>query len=403
MKFMNKVTSAVPVNNTPSSSLSSSVIPRNNAFKTNVININVGQANSGASSYDKNKIDQKGYSSLAQLEKYLKLKESSRNLALYIFIDRYSILFSSRILPGCNYTPRRYEIVENGSESGLYLYATAHITNRNEEHVTNYMQMLRQLVGFNSVPNLALMHRHALYFMTEVTTSLLNNQKFSKKNARDIIFQVLFALSVFYSIDMYIFGFGVSVVILPEPVTLIYKYGNIIFTLNEVIVVPILFPQNSDTFRVLKFTATDAQKLESYNGIASSLRSLLGEDNPLPTITDANYLRESILAYIILEYDTESNLCTFEVTPEDARVTNKYASRHCLLNSIPIERGTVYSNPADRSIQIRLSANLFLSLYMAEIAGMNVNDLDRMLSVKETKTQFNFSKTAIKTFTINGI
>lgn len=344
------------------------------------------------------------FSTYDQLKNYIKLKASTRNYALHFFQDRYSIMFMYAIRPGaCEYTSIYYDIMDTTNDIGSYAYTTHYIQESNEDACVQYIRTLRQLVGMNAPPNLALMHRTNTHFMCELTSNMIATGKFSRKNSRDIVFQVLFVLSCMYMCDCYIDGINIAIVVLQEPVNLVYKIGSIHFTLQDVLVIPFIRPITTK-FKIYnsnKSQPTDL--LNAYRSSCDHLRSILSDDLAIPYMDDSvQNINECIFAYLLMEYESDSNLCTFEPAIEDLRVSNKFTSRSCLLTNA--RRGNVFYDEHDKSINVQLNNNLCYRMSTASIEPMPVANMTQMISIKEqqVKKYTPPSMPTIRSFTFNG-
>lgn len=160
-----------------------------------------------------------------------------------------------------------------------------------------------------------------------------------------------------YSCDSYIDGINISTVLLEEPTNLIYKIGSIQFSLQDVLIVPIIQPI-SNSFHMYDNTSSDESRIKSYQTCCDKLRSMLSDDFAVPYIYENNRdINECIFSYLLMEYADESNLCSFEPMIEDLRVSSKYTNRACL--SAHATRGNVYFDNNDQSVNVQLNTHFF--------------------------------------------
>lgn len=383
--------------------------------KHNIINFNFGgigaaaagrpqSSSSSNTSQSKQQNDNKqltSFESLDELRNYIKLKQTTRSYSLHFFQDRYSILFLYPIVPGCSYSSIHYDIIDISNDRGTYAYTTSKITNKNEESCVNYIRLLRCLVGMNGPPNLAIMHRTNSYFMCEIPGNQLACGRYSRKNSRDIVFQLMILLMCIYSTKMYIDNMNISVIMLSEPIILIYKIGSIQFTIEDVFAVPIICP-NQTIFKVSTNNISTIEKYNSYQNIGKKIKSLASDDLAIPYIYN-EYISECIFAYLLMEFKDESNICSFEPYENDSRMSNKFISRSCLLAQNTY--GDVYLDEYTRSILVKVGHDMFYDTNTATIQGANVNDLTRMVSIKEQKisqlARQKSSTQVIRTFSFN--
>lgn len=371
--------------------------------RQSTININLGKLSMPPAAPSHKQQDGKPitFDNLEQLNNYIKLKSLNRSNALHLFQDRYSILFMYPIKPGdCNYTIIHYNILDTTTDFGSYAYTTHYISNLNEQSCVQYIRTLRKLIGMNAPPNLALMHQTSNRFMCEVPSKMIASSRFSKKNSRDIVFQFLFILSCMYSCDSYIDGINISTVLLQEPTNLIYRIGSIQFTLQDVLIVPIIQPI-ANSFRIYDNGSSEQDRIKSYQTCCDKLRSILSDDFAVPYIFDNKNINECIFSYLLMEYSDESNLCSFEPMIEDLRVSNKYTNRACL--SAIADRGNVYFDNVDQSVKVQLNKDYFYNSKNYYIEPKNVHDMTQMISIKEQQisTKQKIS-TVIRTFSFNG-
>lgn len=372
--------------------------------RQSTININLGKLSMppAASNYKQQDGKPVTFDSLEQLNKYINLKSLNRSNALHIFQDRYSILFMYQIKPGdCEYTMIHYNILDTTTDFGSYTYTTHYISDSNEQSCVQYIRTLRKLIGMNAPPNLALMHQTNNRFMCEIPSKILASSRFSKKNSRDIVFQFLFILSCMYSCDSYIDGINISTVLLEEPTNLIYKIGSIQFSLQDVLIVPIIQPI-SNSFHMYDNTSSDESRIKSYQTCCDKLRSMLSDDFAVPYIYENNRdINECIFSYLLMEYADESNLCSFEPMIEDLRVSSKYTNRACL--SAHATRGNVYFDNNDQSVNVQLNTHFFYNSTKKIIEPKNSHDMTQMISIKEQQiTTKQRLATVIRTFSFNG-
>lgn len=359
--------------------------------KQTTINLNLGKLTMGGTSgyqanKNQNKLDHQNicsFNTIDELQKFVQLRSSTRNYALYLFNDRYSTLFIYPIKPSCNYTSIFYTIMDTTNDRSSYNYTTNAISTAvQEEACIRYIKALRQLVSMNAPPNLALMHRTNKHCMCEIVSTFLIVDKYSRKNSRDIIFQVLAALMCIYECDAYINNLEITVVALNEPINLVYNVGSIKFELKEVICVPILRPQVShSSFNVYKSGTPGVQLEQAYNSTISNLKKLLSEDMIVPSIHTSTTIIESILSYLLMEYEDESNLCSFEPISDDPRISNKYKSRACLLKHS--SRGNVYYDNNMQRVCVQVSDTMCYIVGDGITINLPVADMTRMISIKD--------------------
>ena len=361
---------------------------------------NVGSRDSSSNGNKHNnfeKANKNSFETFDELKNYIKLKMLNRNYSLYLFQDRYSILFMYPISPACEYTSIHYEIMDTTNDRGIYIYTTSLINENNEPHCAGYIKTLRRLVGMNAPPNLSLMHRTNSYYMCELTSNNILVNKYSPKNNRDLIFQVLACLISIYSCDSYIDNLNISVVILTEPVNLIYKFGSVSFNLDDVMVVPILRPSNN--FKIYHKESTPISTLQNvYESCASKLKSLLSNDLAVPYIKSEDII-ECIFSYLLMEFKEESNLCKFEPAIEDLRVNNKFINRTCLLQNY--SRGNVFYENQTKEMYVQLNDMLFYREKNSTIVPLDEADMTQMIAIKETNPKG--KQATIRSFTFNCI
>lgn len=369
--------------------------------KQTIINLNLGKL--GMSNYSGNSPKAPGSDKLStfetydQLKNFVKLKMTNRNYALHLLQDRYSILFMYPISPGCEYTSIYYDIMDTTNDRGSYIYTTHYITENNEMYCTQYIQTLRRLIGMGAPPNLSLMHRTNGFYMCELVTNSLLINKYSPKNNRDIIFQVLASLICLYSCDSYIDNLNITAVVLNEPVNLTYKIGSVEFMLEDVMVIPIFRPANN--FKIYQKAGSPITTLQNvYESTAINLKMLLSNDLAVPYIKSQDII-ECIFAYLLMEYKEESNLCKFEPAVEDLRISNKYVNRACLLERY--YRGNVFYDDQSREIYVQLNESLCYMPKFATIVNMTTTGLTQMISVKESAMKMKPKHMTVRSFSFN--
>lgn len=371
------------------------------------ININLGQLTSSlANKNDDKRKTMTTFDTLDKLNNYLKMKPSTRSYSLYILQDRYSILYSTNVQPGCEYTTMTYDIIDIVNDRGMYTYTTSALSSSNEEACLSYLSVLRQLVAMNGPINLALLHVTHAYVMCEFPGQILAINRLSKKNSRDVIFQVIFTLLCMYSCDAYIDGIHISLISSGDPVNLVFNFGQLRFELSDVLIIPIIRPI-VHSFKIYNKRSPLRILQKSYSNCARILSKLVSDDQCVPSISN-DLINECLFSFLVSEYHNESNVCTFEPMTDDNRIANKYISRACLLAYV--DRGNVFRDDDDNTVIIHVGTSSRGNTYCFNVSTGILEDkpivnLTRMIPVKETlrPTFKPATHPIVRSFTFNGI
>lgn len=346
----------------------------------NTININLGrifdQQKSQTSQQNDKKPSSSHFKTLEELSRYVSLANTTRNFIYYLFLDRYSMIYLLSLPIGCEYNIIKYNIVDITYETSYYSYSNYMINENNDDSINNYLGLLRKFVGNKYPPYLSLIHRKNLLYQHElISNKLLPNIKLSTKNTRDTIFQIIYTLLCIYMNKYTITNINILHVMLPSPITLEFTIGNLLFTLTNVMVIPIITFVSNKT-KVEYFENIDNSKiLESYNNIMQNIISNRYTDFLSPII-DIDPI-ECLISYLLIEYKSESNICKFDELTD--KFKNKFKNKGCL--STVVDYGRVFQK--DDHMYVKLGRNKFLNITTNIIDDENINELIELYHIKE--------------------
>lgn len=348
--------------------------------KLGTININMGRVfeNGPPKNNIKSKPAENTNCITSQLgETVCKLKSESRNLISYLFLDRYTIIYlATNLKINCSLSKVNYNSLDLTNNSCSYMYTSHLITKKNEVSITNYSNLLRLFVANKNPPMLGILHNRLNIYLKEYFNNKVNlNEQFSIKNIKDVVFQILITLFCIYRHGYSLSNIEIVHIYSSSPATLEYKVGNIIFTLQNVVVFPFFnFLETSDVIK----TNDPIKITESYNNIANLLLNPRYNYHIPLAESDAC---ECILAYLSMEFKNESNLCKFDEI-NDKRFS-KISNKFCL--STPLNYGRVYK--FEDSTYIQLNDNLFFNIETGIIENQYANNMVELFELHENRNK----------------
>lgn len=355
--------------------------------KTNTININLGNIGKSETKREFPSKPAGGLQSMAFNPSVLQ----PRNFSTYMLQDRYSIILTDFNIQGkCSLGVHSYNMFETGFENVRYVYVTIKTTDKIEQNVDAFRKLLFIIASYKNPPFLSLLHKQLDTFTIEKLQSQVPSlHHLSPKNSSDIKFQILAMLLCIYKHKYLIEKFTISHVNLQSPVTIEFKIGNIVFTLKDVMLIPV-FSMNMST--TVKSGVSDSNMCDSYNSIASLMLCPL-YDNFFPIVEEC--VVQCLFAHLIFEFETHSNLCSFDKLKD--RQTNKYANKYCLSSSDDI--GRVYSK-VDSDLFVSLDNKMYLDVKNGHIESITNIEYEELFIVKDNLKMANKNISQVFTFMI---
>jgi hypothetical protein len=321
--------------------------------------------------------------------KYVKLSTGPRNFLSYFFIDRYSIIYmSNKIYNNCYSTRFKYNVLETSTEVCEYYFNSFKITKKNEDLIDNYTDLLRKFVANKNPPYLCIVQNKLDYFIRENIINQLNvDMSLSVKNTNDLIFQILITLYCVYNYKYIFSKFQLLHVFNSSPVTLIYKIGNLQFTLENVVVFPFFSIDNSTILTNLNNDIDYDKKItDSYNELVTLMFNGRYNNNMFPYIQKNTC--ECLLSHLLLVYSNISNICRFDIVND--KKGNKYLNEFCLKEK---NIGNVYK--MDNDILVFVGNKLFYNLNNGNILELDKDDMIYLYDIKEIKPLKSINQTYI--------
>jgi len=354
-----------------------------NKKKTNInekkINSNEKKINYNEKNDEKNNND---------IFKFKKLTFGPRNFLSYFFIDRYSILYMSNNLDNDYCTNKvNYNVVEKSTEVCSYYFSTRKITKTNQELIDNYSDLLRKFVANRHPPYLCLLKNKLNIFTIEMITHNIDiNIPLSTKNTSDLIFQILITLYCIYKYKFKFTKFNLLHVFSSIPVTLIYKIGNLQFTLEGVNIFPFFSIDNNTIIENLNNDPNyDIKITNSYNELVTLILNAR-YNNIFPFIEENTCA--CLLSHLLLLFGSKSNICRFDEIND--KKSNKYLNEFCLQEK---SIGNVYKK--DNDLYIFVGYKKFYNLNNGNILEMDKTDLILLYDIKEIKQSKDVSQVYI--------
>lgn len=363
--------------------------------RTNTININVGRVNEYKPDTNKSKTTTPQIKTLEELSKYISLSNTSRNFIFHIFIDRYSILYLQNLPISCDFNTIKYNIVDTSNETSFYSYITSRITDINEDSINSYLGLLRKFVGNKNPPTLSLLHRFNMYYTHElISNKLIPSIKLSIKNTRDLIFQIIYTFICIYRYDYILDNCNIINIMLPNPITLEFSIGNIIFKLENVMIIPIIqYISGVTNVALIPNNSPNKNKPihESYDKLLKGILSNKYSDFLAPIIDNDNVI-ECLISYLLIQYKDESNICKFDELQD--KLTNKYKNKSCLINNDIFGRVCRLND----NLYVQLSDKLFFNTKSNILEELQQDDMIELVELKETQQTRTTSQNTIQIF-----
>jgi hypothetical protein len=168
---------------------------------------------------------------------------------------------------------------------------------------------------------------------------------------------------------------------------LIYKIGNLQFTLENVVVFPFFSIDNSTILTNLNNDIDYDKKItDSYNELVTLMFNGRYNNNMFPYIQKNTC--ECLLSHLLLVYSNISNICRFDIVND--KKGNKYLNEFCLKEK---NIGNVYK--MDNDILVFVGNKLFYNLNNGNILELDKDDMIYLYDIKEIKPLKSINQTYI--------